>query len=298
MTQTKSKMESDNKQRANRAYDDDGRQQDVDRHFATTAQRWKLLYEEKDLVGLIYQQRREVVLEMVRRLALPQDARILDIGCGAGLTAIALASRGFTVEAQDTLPEMLSLTRQNAAEAGVSDRVITGRGDIHHLRYPENSFDCVIAMGVLPWIHSPEIAVREMGRVVKPGGAVIVTADNRWRLNNILDPRFNPVVTPLKRAAIRFLDASGIRKRSKQGAWVNMHSRVQIDRYIASGLLERMSGVTVGFGPFSFLGKVLLPDVLGVHLHRRLQGLADRNVPCLRSTGAHYIILARKPGIV
>lgn len=170
------------------------------------------------------------MLETVGRLELAEGAHILDVGCGAGLTAIALASRGFTVEALDTVPDMLSLARANAAAADVSDRVITGMGDIHHLRYPDGTFDCVIAMGVLPWIDSPEIAIREMGRVVKPGGAVIMTADNRWRLSSIIDPRFNPVFASLKRWMARFLDASGVRKGAENGVWVKMHSRREIDR--------------------------------------------------------------------
>src|SRR2546429_6673175 len=51
---------------------------------------------------------------------------------------------------------------------------------------------------------------------------------------------------------------------------------------------------TVGFGPFSFLGWKFLSDSSGVRVHRRLQQLADRGVPILRSMGTQYIVLARK----
>jgi hypothetical protein len=50
----------------------------------------------------------------------------------------------------------------------------------------------------------------------------------------------------------------------------------------------------LGFGPFSFLGRTLLPDPLGIRLHHRLQALADRGVAGLRSTGSQYVVLARK----
>src|SRR5437773_1141181 len=62
---------------------------------------------------------------------------------------------------------------------------------------------------------------------------------------------------------------------------------------VAAGL-EKIAGRTVGFGPFSVLGWKVLSDSSGVRVHRRLQQLADRGVPILRSMGTQYIVLARK----
>src|SRR2546429_4178898 len=56
-------------------------------------------------------------LGLVDELALPSGSHILEIGCGAGLTTIALAQRGFTVQAVDTVDRMVALTRQAATEA-------------------------------------------------------------------------------------------------------------------------------------------------------------------------------------
>jgi hypothetical protein len=50
----------------------------------------------------------------------------------------------------------------------------------------------------------------------------------------------------------------------------------------------------VGFGPFSFWSREPLSDVAAIRLHERLQALADRGVPVLRSTGWQYVLSARK----
>ena len=52
--------------------------------------------------------------------------------------------------------------------------------------------------------------------------------------------------------------------------------------------------MTLGFGPFTLFRHTVIPEPLGIKLHYRLQFLADRNAPLFRSTGAHYIVLARK----
>jgi hypothetical protein len=50
--------------------------------------------------------------------------------------------------------------------------------------------------------------------------------------------------------------------------------------------------MTLGFGPFTFLQRKVLSEPLGIALHRRLQRLAEQNVPLFRSTGSHYLVLS------
>ncbi len=80
-------------------------------YFLANARYWKSIYEEADVQSLIYRLRREAVLELVDRLALPTGSRILEIGCGAGSTAVELARRGHWVEAVDVVPSMIEMTR-------------------------------------------------------------------------------------------------------------------------------------------------------------------------------------------
>jgi hypothetical protein len=81
----------------------------------------------------------------------------------------------------------------------------------------------------------------------------------------------------------------------RQHPVVTYHSLAEFDRIVAAAGLERVTGMTFGYGPFSLFGRTVLPDKLGVEANRLLQRLADRGVPVLRRTGAQYLVVARRP---
>jgi len=263
----------------------------VDTYFQSEARYWKEIYERKDVYALIHQQRRAIVLQLIDNLNLPQDSRILEVGCGAGLTTVALAERGFEVHAIDSVPAMIDLTRQAAAHLSSNYRVTTSLGDVEDLSLPDNMFNVVLAIGVIPWLGSSHKAVQELARVTKPGGYVIVNADNRWRLTEILDPVRNPLHAPLRRMirniAVRF-------GRGASMPATQRHSPKEFDAVLSKVGLVKLKGVTLGFGPFSLFNEKLFSDKMARNIHRKLQNLADRNLPMIRVTGAQYLVLATK----
>jgi SAM-dependent methyltransferase len=264
----------------------------IDAHFEASSAYWTDIYEFEDVDGTIYRQRRSVVLALAQKLALPTESRILEIGCGSGLTSVQLAREGYTIQAVDSVDAMIKRTRQHAEDARVGRRVITSRRDVYNLGYPDNTFDLVLKIGVAPWLYSLDKAVREVVRVLRPGGYLIATADNWWRLNHWVDPRHVPPLAPVRRrvrAALERLALIGPR-----GVSARRHSIREFDACLSAAGLNKIEARTLGFGPFSFFGCKLLPDSSGVRVHHRLQDLADRGVPILRSMGKHYIVLARK----
>jgi len=268
-----------------------------DAHFARTVDDWVKLYDKQTLSAVIHVLRRAIALQWVGELALPAAERILEVGCGPGLTTVALARDGYVVEAVDRVPGMLQRTRDLAAEWQVSHRVSTTLGDAHELTFPAGRFGLVLALGVMPFLDRPRQALAEMTRVLKPGGWVLVNTDNRWRLGDVLDPWLSPPLDPVRGTVGAVLRGLGLRRRAQYTgpvAWVFTNS--QVDAWLRLAGLERARSMTYGFGPFSFLGRNLLAESTGVRLHRMLQRYADRNVPVLRSTGAQYIVLARKTG--
>nr|UXE44177.1 ubiquinone biosynthesis O-methyltransferase, mitochondrial [uncultured bacterium] len=269
-------------------------QQKVNDYFESTAAYWKNVYFDNKLLPAIYQDRHNTALGWIRELDLPRDARILEVGCGAGLTTIALARDGYAVDALDSTPVMLQITRNDAVEQGVQHRIRILSGDVHALPFEAQTFDLVIAIGVIPWLHSERLALQEMQRVLKPGGYLLVTADNNARLSRLLDPVSSPLLAPFRLTGKSFLRWCGLwspnsRFRPKR------HYPREVNRLIGECNLTNLKSCTVGFGPFTLFGKTLLTDWIGVGIHRRLQRLASRrSLNPLRWTGSHYLVLATK----
>src|SRR6476620_6272591 len=111
----------------------DNLQQEVNEYFAASSAYWQNIYAEKELLPTIYQDRHNTTLAWIRRLGLCKEARILEVGCGAGRMSVALARDGYTVDAMDSTSAMLGTTWQNACSHGVESRIRLHHADLHEL---------------------------------------------------------------------------------------------------------------------------------------------------------------------
>ena len=264
-----------------------GLQAEVNAHFDSTASYWDGVYSGDSLQGIIYQDRQMAVLEYVDAADVPAGGAVLEIGCGAGHLTMQLADRGLRVDAIDASAAMVDTTSARADAHGVRDRVSVKVADVHQLPYDSGHFDLVVAVGVIPWLHSPAAAVAEMARVLRPGGQLVLTADNAARLVSFTDPRGLLALTPLRRVRVALKRRQGL-----VSSRLDFPSRVE--RMLNSSGLRPLERHTVGFGPVSFLGRPVLNEPRSIRLHGRLQALANRGVPGLKGTGWHYLVRARK----
>lgn len=272
----------------------------VKARFGAEAEEWQAMYASHagarqgtpcEVRAEVIRERHTRALAWIDALSLPVGSRVLDIGGGAGLMTVALAQRGFRVEAVDASAEMVELTRRNVRDAGCEAMVTARAGDACALPFADQTFDLVIALGVISWLAQPERGLREMARVVRPGGYVLVTAFNALQLPCLVDPARHPLVRPAARRVRRFLEARGMRQPT---ASVTYHSPLAFNRLLAAAGLSRLRQATVGFGPFTMLGKPLLPDPLAIRLHRWLQHAADGGLPIVSATGMFSLVLAQK----
>lgn len=263
-------------------------------HFETFAPYWTGVYEGKDdVVAWILRERLRMVLNLVDKTRLPRHTRALEVGCGAGHAAVSLVKRGFEVYAVDAAPTMINLTKRRLLETIPHEAARCTLADVYTLPFFDGAFDLVLAIGVLPWLPSTRQAVVELCRLLRPGGHLIVTVDSRWSLRRLLDPLSNPLLRPLKEAAKSVL--RGLH-RLQEKARPHRIAISHFDTVLKGAGVHRVDGFTLGFGPFTFLGRELLPRRLSLKLHSALQAWADRGLPVIRLSGAEYIVRAIKPG--
>lgn len=262
----------------------------VDRFFDGWADYWSAVYTQRDLPGLIYRRRMQTVAAWTRELGLASGAAALDVGCGAGQMTAELARAGFSPTGTDSSPGMVRSATQLVAEQGLAARVAVRQADVHRLPFGDGEFALVVALGLLPWLHDPSAAVTELARVLAPGGWIIVTADNRRRLNRLVEPRENPLLSPL-RPVKRTLWREP--RDGTEDAPAYRHLPGEVDEMLARAGIAVARRATVGYGPFTVMGRPLLPDGVATRLHEGLERAAvDR--PRLRGGGWHYVVAGVK----
>jgi arsenite methyltransferase len=113
------------------------------------------------------------------------DEKVLDVGCGRGLMLIGAAKRLKSGKAtgidiwnqQDLSGNSADAVKQNAKIEGVSDRVRIETGDARKLVYPDANYDVVMSTLAIHNISEKadrDTAIREMWRVLKPGGRLLI----------------------------------------------------------------------------------------------------------------------------
>ncbi len=132
---------------------------------AGTYARWRATA----LGGITERVETRVVFELAGPL---KGKRVLDVGTGDGTYAIEAAERGAIVTALDLEQEMLDAAHARAVSRGVEVTLQQGRAE--QLPFEDASFDVVVAVTVLCFVPDAQRAVREMARVLTPGGRVVL----------------------------------------------------------------------------------------------------------------------------
>jgi ubiquinone/menaquinone biosynthesis C-methylase UbiE len=265
---------------------------------ASQAEQWDDLYDSESLAGVVVQDRNALALEWIDLLAMPAGTTALDVGCGPGRTAVALALSGFRVTAIDRSAEMRERAVAHAAEAGVLERVAVQTGDAESLEFDKDSFDLVVALGVLPYLADPQGALLEFARVTHRDGYVVVASNNSRRLNRLLDPRFAPLLSPLRNFARARRQQRGAPRlkttlpRELAGATALLSLR-ELQRMVTAAGMTPQEVAGIGFGLLTFMGRVVLGEPMAVRVHRSLQALGSRGVPVIRSIALQHLVLAR-----
>ena len=151
---------------------------------AGVAKKWNKKYESENHPYLHGRQKK--VLDLISNLNLPQGSSCLELGTGGGQNAIKYSEMGFCVHGVDSSKELLKA----AQKLELKDSNLKFSNVDLNLKMPfdDASFDLVVVVGTLQYLMEPSTCVREVNRVLKPGGYFVVCQRNALSFNVLRRP--------------------------------------------------------------------------------------------------------------
>ena len=129
--------------------------------------RWAPVYDHT--FGLVAAEGRKHAVEIINQ----SKGRVLEVGVGTGLS-LPTYGRHLEIVGIDLSPEMLEKARERVAAEGLDNVAELHEMDASDLKFPDAAFDTVVAMYVMTVVPDPEKVMRELSRVCRPGGEVII----------------------------------------------------------------------------------------------------------------------------
>ncbi|MDW3177823.1 MAG: class I SAM-dependent methyltransferase [Acidimicrobiia bacterium] len=173
-------------------------QEHFDRAYTvTTNEETKTLYDEwattydDDLTGGGYAQPARVAEEFIR-LGVDKSATILDIGCGTGLSGLALAQAGYeTLDGCDYSTGMLEVAHETSAYRRLFE------ADLHKppIDADTDSYDAVAVVGVFGFAHVQPVALTEMLRPLRSGGSLVIGVNGGYYDSGLLSDELERLET-------------------------------------------------------------------------------------------------------
>src|SRR5688572_14361679 len=117
----------------------------------------------------------KMLADYLDAMSIARTARVLDMGCGTGLAARAIARKeGFAghITGVDLSPYLVTAAQRLASEEGLTEHLEFGAGDVHALDFADGTFDALVAHTLLSHVDDPLSVLKEAARLVKPGGMI------------------------------------------------------------------------------------------------------------------------------
>lgn len=256
-------------------------------YFDEHAQSWHDYYQRaSSIVHMSLIDRKNIALGLLDGRLEP-GADLLDAGCGAGLQALELAGKGFTVHGVDISEKMIRIAEQNLAASGVPPERCSFRvGNVLAEAPPAEGsrFDAVLALGFLQYQVDEGAALKVLRANLKPGGLLVISGPTKVKLTD-----FFGWFKPAGRGAAAKSDPQA---RLLHTISVNAYSFTRFRQLLQPAGFDIVARRGHGFTNFRYFGR-RLGFRRQVRLHRLLTRLADL-LPPLQGYANDIVVLARR----
>jgi ubiquinone/menaquinone biosynthesis C-methylase UbiE len=244
-------------------------------------QYWNDLYRDvQNCRDFHFVQRLEIASSLITE-RFPRDARVLDLGCGAGVLTERLVAGGHDVDAVDMSADMIEFSKQRLAKYD-SSKYRLARAECQSLPFPDAAFDVVACIGVFGYMDDVDAAIAEIRRVLRPGGTLVLSIRNLDHVT-VFDGFFwlKAPFLALRKAGKRLTTrepANGAGGSPARHAIAIYDRPGDVERIFESFGFALRDFRGAGYGPPTFRGKSLLSETRA----KKLSHALDRAVRATR----------------
>jgi 2-polyprenyl-3-methyl-5-hydroxy-6-metoxy-1,4-benzoquinol methylase len=148
----------------------------------------------------------DLIFDRIARSVGNPGSVFLDAGCGRCVHSFRLAERGYGVMAVDFSEPVLRNAESAVNASTYRGRITLQREDLLDMTFDDGTFDNVLCWGVLMHMPEPDRAIAELDRVLKPGGAMVLSEGNAYSLEAWL-LRFAKKIIGKQSAKVRWTEA-------------------------------------------------------------------------------------------
>lgn len=150
---------------------------------------YKKRYIESILEAYNFCTRKDLVLSMLKK----NNWKVLEVGCGPGVMSKELSQKGYELFELDISKKMIKEAIEKSKQSKIENMPLFLVGDVENLCFSDSQFDAIICLGTLQLVNDKK-AIKEIYRVLKPGGVLIVAVPTKRMISSFL----KWVIKPLK----------------------------------------------------------------------------------------------------
>lgn len=252
---------------------------------------WHEVYTRQDFIGLCFRERINTALDWIDKSNLSLNSKILDVGCGTGLFVNEIFRRGYKAFGIDYSFEMLESSK-NICSIQLDKRAILSQADLESLPFKNSSFDVVVCLGVVAYLLDLDKAFKELVRILKSDGILMLSIVNKARLINRMDIPLlfkNQVQKMILKYKLPFYKVSEETENRLTRKTYSIPYIINVMRRYNFVVSEYK---TVPLGLLTFLGKEIAPKNLNVTITMFFEQYT--NIPVIGSFGGMVLFKAKK----